>query len=242
MPQLSPPVSIAINSRSAGADAMWRTMQEELDRGDFSWEPTVHGQTHPASAKEYAVRGYTAEILDCRDDIRHRLHNMPYGQHVFEHILTTGYVDDQILRCDAGQFLFVRGYNGRDNPSSVAFTPWNREHGYYGVGGLSTIDYDRVIARSKPAGRFDAAGTDQLNRGFDAVLKTGGIFYALWHPDRYSNSVLYDHAPGVDGRRGSTLMQHLTHVADRKNVWYVANGWMYSYRFVAENVGVTAID
>jgi S-adenosylmethionine synthetase len=25
-------------------------------------------------------------------------------------------------------------------------------------------------------------------------------------------------------------------VANRKDVWYVANGWLYSYRYVAENV------
>jgi hypothetical protein len=43
-----------------------------------------------------------------------------------------------------------------------------------------------------------------------------------------------------NGRQGSTLMQHLAHVANRKNLWYVANGWMYSYRYVAERARVTA--
>jgi hypothetical protein len=33
--------------------------------------------------------------------------------------------------------------------------------------------------------------------------------------------------------------QHLAHVANRQNVWYVANGWMYSYRYVAERARVT---
>ena len=64
--------------------------------------------------------------------------------------------------------------------------------------------------------------------------QAGGIFYALWHPDRFQNSVIYDPRPGVEGVSGSTLMQHLAHVANRKDMWYVANGWMYSYRFVAE--------
>ena len=71
-------------------------------------------------------------------------------------------------------------------------------------------------------------------------VKAGGIFYALWHPDRFRNSVLYDPSPGVDGVRGSTLMQHLAYVANRKDVWYVANGWLYSYRYVAENACVEA--
>ena len=79
-----------------------------------------------------------------------------------------------------------------------------------------------------------------VRRAFDKVYGSGGVFYALWHPDRFQNSVIYDPRPGVEGEQGSTLMQHLTHVAGRKDVWYVANGWLYSYRFVAERAKVTA--
>ena len=43
---------------------------------------------------------------------------------------------------------------------------------------------------------------------------------------------------GIDGRRGSTLMQHFAHLAGRRDVWYVANGWLYSCRYVAENARV----
>jgi hypothetical protein len=71
------------------------------------------------------------------------------------------------------------------------------------------------------------------------VYRQGGIFYAMWHADRYENSVLYDARPGVDGVAGSTLMQHFAHVANRRDVWYVANGWLYSYRFVAEHAEVS---
>jgi hypothetical protein len=71
------------------------------------------------------------------------------------------------------------------------------------------------------------------------VVEAAGVFYALWHPDRFRNSVIYDRRPGIDGRQGSTLMAHLAHVANRRNVWYVANGWMYSYRYVADRVRVT---
>ena len=46
--------------------------QEELDRGDLSWEPAVHGQTHPKNAAAYAIRGYPAELLGCRTDILQR--------------------------------------------------------------------------------------------------------------------------------------------------------------------------
>jgi hypothetical protein len=50
--------------------------------------------------------------------------------------------------------------------------------------------------------------------------------------------VLYDPRPGIDGRQGSTLIRRLAHVADRKDVWYAANGWLHSYRYVAEHARV----
>jgi len=235
------PLSIAINSRSAGGDETWRTMQQELDQGDRSWEPAVHGQTHPKDAATYAVRGIRDEILGCREDILQRLKNIPYGNRIFEHILTTGYYDEQVLGMDTGEFLFVRGFNWLDNPASTEYTPWNAKFGFYGVGGLNTMGYDRILETREPKGRFYAADVQDLNDAFDTVCQAGGIFYALWHPDRFRNSVVYDPRPGIDGQQGSTLMQHLAHVANRKDVWYVANGWLYSYRHVAENARVTSL-
>ncbi len=235
------PVSIAINSGSAGGDAMWRAMQSELDRRDLSWEPAVHARSHPHNAADYLVRGCSSEILGCRDDLLEHLHGIPYGQHVFEHILTSGYHDETILGTDADQFLFVRGYNGRDNPSSRDYGPWDIKHRFYGVAGLSTKDYDAVFARRQPKGRYLGRDVTELNEEFDRVYRAGGIFYALWHPDRYDSSVLYDSRPGKDGVQGSTLVQHLAHVARLKDVWYVANGWLYSYRYVAEHASVREI-
>lgn len=230
------PVTMAINTRMAGGEAMWRTMQEELDRRDISWEPAVHGWTHPRDPGEYAVHGYEQEILGCRADILGRLRNIPYGQFIYEHILTYGHADEGILRTDAGQFLFVRGFNWLDNPMSTDYAAWNERWRFYGVGGLNTIGYDRILERREPKGRFCAADVAELNAAFDKVHRQGGLFYALWHPDRFRNSVVYDPRPGVDGQRGSTLVQHLAHVARRKDVWYVANGWLYSYRYVSQNV------
>jgi peptidoglycan/xylan/chitin deacetylase (PgdA/CDA1 family) len=234
------PLSVAINSRAAGGDAVWRNMQDELDRGDASWEPAVHGWTHPKEAN-YLIHGYKEEILGCREDILRRLRKIPYGQYVVEHILTFGYVDEALLRTAAGEFLFLRGFNWLDNPSSNDYAAWNKPYGFYGVAGLNTKGYDTILQRREPRARYCASDVAELNEGFDRVHDAGGIFYALWHPDRFLNSVIYDPRPGVDGVQGSTLMQHLAHVANRKDVWYVANGWLYTYRYVAANARVTAV-
>ena len=233
------PLSIAINSRSAGSNEMWAIMQQELDRCDFSWEPAVHGWTHPKNADGYKKHGYRNEIMSCREDILQHLKNIPYGQYVFEHILTCGYEDDEIQRIDDGEFIFLRGFNWLDNPDSHDYETWNAKYRFYGIGGLNTKGYDRWLEGREPKGRYYAEDVANANAVFDRVYQMGGIFYGLWHPDRFKNSVIYDPRPGVEGKEGSTLMQHLAYVANRKDVWYVANGWLYCYRYVAEHVKVS---
>jgi hypothetical protein len=236
------PVSIAVNTGMLGGEAVWETMQAELERRDFSWEPAVHARTHPCSAAAYAVHGYKPEILGCRDDLLGRLRSIPFGQHIFEHILTCGYQDESIRQADAGQFVFVRGWNGGDNPANVDYASWNVRYKFYGVGGLSYKAYDAVFQRREPAGRYYAADVQALDAAFDHVHRAGGIYYAMWHPDRYRNSAIYDPRPGTDGVQGSSLLPHLSHVANRKDVWYVPNGWLYCYRYVAEHARVRPVD
>ncbi|NQT17358.1 MAG: hypothetical protein HQ582_31680, partial [Planctomycetes bacterium] len=232
------PVSIGINSRVPGTEGMWTRMQEELDRGDRSWEPVVHSSTHPCSQAAYAVHGYEFEIVGCRDDLLRRLAHIPYGQRVYEFILPCGYQDDQLERASQGKFLFLRDWNTTDNPASTEYLPWNAARAYYGRGGYQTKSYDTVLESREPKGRYYAADVAALDDAFDRVYEHGRIFYAMWHSDRYRNSVIHDPRPGVDGVEGSTLMQHFTHVSKRPDVWYVANGWLYSYRYVAENARV----
>jgi hypothetical protein len=233
------PVSIAINTHGAGAEPFWQTLQTELDRGDRSWEPAVHAETHPCKAAAYAVRGYRSEILGCRDQLLTSLRSIPYGQFIFEHILTCGYYDDEVLSTSARQFVLVRGYNSRDNPSSVDYAAWNAEHGFYGVGGLSYKAYDRVFQSHKPeSGRYYRQDVESLDAAFETVYRAGQIFYAMWHPDRYRNSVIHDARQPIEGKQGSSLIQHLAHVAGRRDVWYVPNGWLHCYRYVAEHAQV----
>jgi len=234
------PLSIAINSHMAGGPAMWQRMQEELHPGELAWEPAIHTRTHPCSVHAYEADGYQAQILGCRDDILKNLSNIPYGQHVFEYILPCGYHDDRLAATAAREFLFLRPYNGHDNPASTVFAAWNGKYGYFDGAGYETKSYDSVLQRRRPQGRYYAHDVALLNAAFDAVYEKEGIFYAMWHSDRYENSVIHDPRPGVDGTAGSTLIQHLAYVANRKDVWYVANGWLYSYRYVADHARVAA--
>ena len=236
------PMSIAINCNRDPATeaAKWQNMQEELDRGDFMWEPAVHSRTHPCSEAAYLENGYEAEILGGRDDILENLEGIPYGPFVFEFILPCGYQDEAVKEASAGEFLFLRAWDNEDHLgfAETRYTPWNEEHQFYGIGGHQTKSYDSVLEARDPSGRYFAEDVQELNDAFDQVYQRGGIFYAMFHSDRYRNSVLYDPRPGIDGQQGSSLMQHLEYVSGRPEVWYVANGWLYAYRYAAQHMRV----
>ena len=208
----------------ATEQAKWQNMQTELNYSDNSWEPVIHTRTHPCSSSAYNSNGYAWEILGCKNDILENLTNIPYGQYVFEFILPCGYQDSTVESTAAGEFLFLRDWDGSDHPSSTDYEPWNTAYNYYGIGGFQTKSYDPVFQARTPSGRYYSSDVTNLNNAFDTVYDNGGIFYAMFHPDRYSNSVIYDTSPGVDGVSGSSFMQHLAHVANRTDVWYVANG------------------
>jgi hypothetical protein len=223
------PISIAINSYMAGGSSMWQRMQEELNYDDNMWEPAVHARTHPNSGSEYLANGYSWEILGCKQDILDNLTAIPYGDHVFEFILPSGYADNTLQSTSAGEFIFLRDWTGSSNPSSVNYEPWNTGYQYYGIGGLETKSYDSVLQSLSPAGTYSESAVNELNTAFDNVYNSGGIFYAMFHSDRYANSVIYNPTTNT-----STLMEHFRHVSNRTDVWYVANGWLYSYHMAAE--------
>ena len=234
------PISIAINSKCGvdgpvGGRQTWVNMQTELNNctESFCWEPVVHTRTHPCSDDAYNVHGYEWEILGCRDDILNNLTNIPYGQYVFEFILPCAYKNNNIRNVSDKEFLFLRDWDMGDHPHSINYTSWNEEYQFFGIGGIQTKSYDAILQSEKPPGRYDKNHVNELNNDFDTVYDNGGIFYAMWHSDRYSNSVIHSTDPPESGT-ASTLMQHFAHVANRKDVWYTANGWLYSYRIVAE--------
>jgi hypothetical protein len=243
------PCSIAINSALAGGPEMWERMREELGYlgfADSSWEPAVHTRTHPWNHELYMTHGYEWEILGCRDDILinladipHGNSDIPYGNFVFEFILPAGFHNSILEETCAGEFLFLRGWSSGHHPESNDFASWNSEYGYYGIGGLHTADYDQVFCARSPKGRYYISDVTFLNNAFDAVYTIGGIFYGILHPEYYENSVIFDTGEGIEGISGSSFMYHLNYVANIPTVWYVANGWMYSYRYVAENALVS---
>lgn len=166
------PFSIGINSIGKeivepNPPEMWQRMQEELDYSDFSWEPGLHTRTHPYSESAYQVHGYWWEIIGGRNDILAKLSNIPYGQFVYEFMLPAGYQNDSVLNTAAGEFLFVRGWNGNHNPSSNNYASWNDRFDFYGIGGYETFSYDKVLEARNPKGRYYESDVNQMNDAVD---------------------------------------------------------------------------
>jgi len=148
------PLRSRLTAAAPAADDTWRNMQDELDRRDFSWEPAVTGKRTPRT-RSVSDPGLSGRDPRCRADILQRLHNIPYGQHVFEHILTHGYVDETLLSTDRGRISLPPGLQlGRQPVEHGLRTLETRTTDFYGVGGLNTKGYDTLLERSYPPGRF----------------------------------------------------------------------------------------
>ena len=215
--------------------AKWDRMQEQLDLQDNSWEPAVHTRTHPCdeSGSGYVAFGYDWEILGAAQDILTKLHNIPFGHYVFTFVLPCGYLDSTIESTAAGQFIIIRNGGGTIND----YAPFDSIYNYY-HGDLNIIGIDDLLTSRRPWGGYYADWVAELNSAFDTVYNNGGIFYMLYHSEIYRNEIIYSLDPPVDGISGSTLMQHWNHVANRTDLWYVAIGWLYSYKMVADRVTV----
>jgi hypothetical protein len=66
----------------------------------------------------------------------------------------------------------------------------------------------------------------KLNAKFDEVLKNGGIYNFLSHPQ------WLDYGPE------SFYEKHLGHISRRKDIWYVPMGPLYTYRTVVQKTKV----
>jgi len=63
---------------------------------------------------------------------------------------------------------------------------------------------------------------DDLNSCFDSVTTNNGIYHLMLHP----NAIEWDK---------DYPWQHLAHISERKNIWYVATGHLYLYHLIQEN-------
>ncbi len=236
------PITLAVNtgtenvSHSQGQSGAlmdqetWDLIQKEINLGGF--EVASHTKTHPCSAAQYGEHGYDAEINGAKNDILGNLTNFSYTDTILTYIETCGYEDSSVFSASSDNFIFLRRWQNT-NSYGDSWPVWRSEGHYWGGYAYSAWD-DVYFQTTSPAGIYDAADFNTLKGYFDTVYDAHGVMFAMWHADRYSNNI-------INNLGNSSLVSILNYSANRKDVWYAANGWLMMYKIGYENSTVDAI-
>ena len=189
----------------------WNQIQQWYNSGAI--EVASHSRNHPCDQSEYLINGYAFQIQGSRDDILSRLNLAnPY---VTTYLEPCGYTDASLRSAVvAAGYLAERGYPSPTSQSTFS--------GWAGDGA-----YSRSLYSIDTTPWYDGTNThpeellQQTNDKFDEAYASGGIYHLVDHP-------------WYDFWTGNYLPQHITHIANRADVWYVPFGYMYLYHFVTE--------
>ncbi|MCB0747324.1 MAG: hypothetical protein KDC90_07655, partial [Ignavibacteriae bacterium] len=192
-------------------------VQSKINSGFI--EAGAHSRTHPNWAD---YKDYDSEITGCKNDIINNL-DMPElyrngeNEYVYSYIAPHGYVNE-IIDSLVGQnkMLVNRLY---DNNFIDGFSEWNTNSNTY-------FPFTVTRAFDPPESVLGwGIGTDDindLNGKFDEVISKGGVYHLMCHP----NVVAWDK---------SYPWEHLEHISNRNNLWYVTLGHLYLYHLAQQN-------
>lgn len=201
-------ITVAIITSFGGNPPTWAAIQTELDQGYV--EAAGHSRTHP----HIPYGDYVAEIDTCRAEIESNL-DLPslYKKGSDEYVpawLEPFAESDAAQRSQCGASKYLAD---RDATTDHVFATWDAAKGLYNRIGFS------IMMGSDPGATTNVA---TLNASFDARYAAGGIYHLMFHP--------YN----VDWTPGQYATQHLDHIKDKKDVWYVGFGALYLYHYAQE--------
>lgn len=189
---------------------VWYNIQEQLDLGFV--EIVSHSRTHPF----VPYINVESEVLGSKQDIIENL-ELPsfnkYGirEYVYAWVAPYGEYDQDIdTLVSLGNYLVSRLFYWGDNNFS---------------------DWDNMLNKFSPVGASIEVGSSsywgstniiELNSTFDSVFSSNGIYHLMTHPNilEWEQDFTWD---------------HLEHISNRNDVWYVGFGHLYLYRFLSES-------
>jgi len=187
----------------------WESIQDQLDAGNV--EVVSHSRTHPHEPYE----NVESEVLGSKNDLIENLEMPIYnrnGSHEYIYVWMAPYGDynesiDSMV--SIGKYLIPRlFYEGEHS-----FSNWNNDLELYNPIGAS-IELGGYYSWIGSYSAFE------LNMVFTDVLHHGGIYHLISHP-----AIL-------DWENDNFHWIHLEHISNRKNIWYVGFGHLYSYHFL----------
>lgn len=198
-------LSVGIVTQGCTAST-WEDIQNQLDSGYV--EAVSHSQTHPNVPYESIfseVAGSKADIINNLDlPDPWRKDDMEY---VYAWIAPYGQYNADIAAVVSQQkYLVSRMYYDQYHQ----FSSWDDQ-----------LEMFEDIGVSREVGPLWAGITDTiiLNSTFDDVLNTGGVYHVMCHPNVIEWEEEYP-------------WNHLSHISNRKNIWYAGLGHLYLYRLM----------
>jgi peptidoglycan/xylan/chitin deacetylase (PgdA/CDA1 family) len=212
--------TIFVSTEREPISSLWPRLQKAYENGH---EIGSHARRHQCKwpdDKEFCEKAYSDyEIGGSRDDLLKNT-TQPYIWSWCYPCGNCANYDFIQKRLAAAGYVVARNY------------PDEREDGHV-VPNLQTWDenphnaaYTQVVQKLGGIPKSGNTDVPKLNAKFDEVLKNGGIYNFLSHPQ------------WLDYGAESFYEKHLEHISRRKDVWYVPMGPLYTYRTMVQKTRV----
>ncbi len=207
-----------ITNAGNSSGSTWSILQQQLNDGYI--EAASHSRSHPPTPYE----DYTGEIVGSYDDILSHLTLPPLfslgstKEYVYTWIAPFGSFNNEIdSMMQFRSYLVARLYpvGNKDIPFDT-FSDWNKNVQHFGVTNAG-------VEIGAPSWGGGDTSILSLNGKFDSVVTQGGIYHIMWHPQ-----VIY---PDINS---PYFQNHLSHISNHPNIWYVNFGHLYLYHFLQE--------
>lgn len=223
--------SIAVNTRADSIRELWPRLEQAIENHH---EIASHSRRHLCNwnstrdaivpdTEAFCRSAYSRdEVVGSRNDI---VANTSQA-YVWTWVYPCGscaryeFIHERLFR--AG-YIVARNYPNESQGGALLpnVRTWSQDP--YDAGFTGVVQKKGGVA---PAGRTDV---DALNRTFDEVYESGGIYHFVAHP-RW-----------IDYGSGHFFEKHLAHVGGREDVWYVPLGPLYGYQTVVEHTVVSRL-
>ena len=199
----------------------WQQIQTQLNLGFV--EATSHSRNHlfvPYNNTEYEVQGSKEDIINNLN--LPSLFKRGNKEYVYVWIAPYGQYNDSIdYYVSKNQYLTSR----LTNNNYYIFSNWEDNKNKFAAVGVS---YE--MGEASWGGVHDL---DTLNNTFNTVFEKGEIYHLMFHPH-----VLNQYNSWNDGY----VIDHLQHISNRKNIWYVGLGHLYLYRLLEYDEPQVSVD
>ena len=188
----------------------WDDIQNQLDLGLV--EPVAHSRTHPYvpyDDVEGEVLGSKQDIIDNLNLLNHNRSGV--NEYIYAWVAPFGEYDDSIdIMTSNGKYLVSRLFNYDEND----FSEWNTDLNKFDpVGGSIELGNSYY---------WGSTNINELNSSFDNALNLGKVYHLITHPNI------------LDWNEDFTW-NHLEHISNRKDIWYVGFGHLYLYRLLSNS-------